>query len=109
MQELGSGSHSPLYSNKRNALIRHIWPIVLGSASKESVTVRGKPTMNTFLLKLYVRFQDLASREEGQEMVEYALVVALISFGGITGMTALAGALNKAFAQISTTLGSYAT
>jgi pilus assembly protein Flp/PilA len=65
--------------------------------------------MNTLLLKLYVKFQDLASREEGQELVEYALVVALISFGAMTGMKALAGALNKAFAQISTTLGSYST
>ena len=35
--------------------------------------------MNTMLLKLYVKFQDLASREEGQDLVEYALVVALIA------------------------------
>jgi pilus assembly protein Flp/PilA len=63
--------------------------------------------MSTLILKLYVKFQDLASREEGQEMVEYALVVALISFGAVTGMTALAGALNKTFAQISSTLGTY--
>jgi pilus assembly protein Flp/PilA len=65
--------------------------------------------MNTLLLKLYIKFQDLANRQEGQNLVEYALVVALISFGCMTGMTALAGALNKAFAQISTTLGSYST
>jgi pilus assembly protein Flp/PilA len=38
------------------------------------------------LLKLYVKFQDLMSREEGQDLVEYALVVALIAFGAITGM-----------------------
>jgi pilus assembly protein Flp/PilA len=65
--------------------------------------------MNTLLLKLYVKFQVLATREEGQELVEYALVVALVSFGAVTGMLALAGALNKAFAQISSTLGSYST
>ena len=63
--------------------------------------------MNNTLLKLYVKFQDLASREEGQDLVEYALVVALIAFGATAGMKALATGLNSAFAGISTTLGSY--
>lgn len=63
--------------------------------------------MNTMLLNLYVKFQDLASREDGQDLVEYALVVALIAFGATAGMNALAGGLNKAFNGISTTLGSY--
>ncbi len=64
-------------------------------------------TMNTMLLKLYIKLQDLTSREEGQDLVEYALVVALIAFGATAGMKALAGGLNTAFGQISTTLGSY--
>jgi pilus assembly protein Flp/PilA len=59
------------------------------------------------LLKMYVKFQDLATREEGQDLVEYALVVALIAFGATAGMKALAGGLNTAFSTISTTLGSY--
>ena len=63
--------------------------------------------MNTMLLKVYIKFQDLASREEGQDLVEYALVVALIAFGATAGMKALATGLNSAFAGISTTLGSY--
>jgi pilus assembly protein Flp/PilA len=63
--------------------------------------------MNTFLLKLYINIQDWASREEGQDLVEYALVVALIAFGATSGMKALATALNSAFKGISTTLGSY--
>jgi pilus assembly protein Flp/PilA len=63
--------------------------------------------MNTMLLKLYVKFQDLATREEGQDLVEYALVVALIAFGATAGMKALATGLNAAFQGISTTLGSY--
>jgi pilus assembly protein Flp/PilA len=64
-------------------------------------------TMNTMLLKLYVKFQDLASREEGQDLVEYALVVALIAFGATAGMKALATGLNLAFSNISSTLGTY--
>ena len=63
--------------------------------------------MNTMLLKLYVKFQDLATREEGQDLVEYALVVSLIAFGATAGMKALATGLNSAFQGISTTLGSY--
>ena len=63
--------------------------------------------MNTMLLKLYVKFQDLASREEGQDLVEYALVVALIAFGATAGMKSLATGLNTAFSNISSTLGSY--
>jgi len=54
-----------------------------------------------------VKFQDLASREEGQDLVEYALVVALIAFGATAGMKALATGLNTAFSNISSTLGSY--
>ena len=60
--------------------------------------------MNNLLLKLYVKFQDLASREEGQDLVEYALVVALIAFGATAGMGALAKGINSAFNSISTTL-----
>ena len=60
--------------------------------------------MNSLFLKLNSKFQDLLSREEGQDLVEYALVVALIAFGAITGMTSLAGGLNTAFSNISTTL-----
>jgi pilus assembly protein Flp/PilA len=63
--------------------------------------------MNNLLLKLYVWFQNLADRDDGQDLVEYALVVALVAFGATTGMKALAAGLNLAFRGISTTLGSY--
>jgi pilus assembly protein Flp/PilA len=78
-------------------------------AAKAGKQYPGENTMNNTLLKLYVKFQDLASREEGQDLVEYALVVALIAFGATAGMKALAAGLNTAFGNISTTLGSYTT
>jgi pilus assembly protein Flp/PilA len=59
------------------------------------------------LFKLYTRFYTLISPEEGQNLVEYALVVALIAFGATAGMKALSTGLNAAFRGISTTLGSY--
>ena len=65
--------------------------------------------MNTLLLELYIKLQDWTSREEGQDLVEYALVVALIAFGATAGMKSLATGLNTAFRGISTTLGSYVT
>ena len=63
--------------------------------------------MNNLLIKMYVKFQDLVNREEGQDLVEYALVVALIAFGATAGMKALATGLNSAFSNISSTLGTY--
>jgi pilus assembly protein Flp/PilA len=62
--------------------------------------------MNHQLLKLYVQMKTLLAREEGQDLVEYALVVALIAFGAITGMGFLATGINNAFSGISTTLTS---
>ncbi|HUV68227.1 MAG TPA: hypothetical protein VMW15_01100 [Terracidiphilus sp.] len=62
--------------------------------------------MNKFLFNLYVKFQDLKNGEEGQDLVEYALVVALIAFGATAGMGALATGINNAFNTISTSLAS---
>jgi pilus assembly protein Flp/PilA len=62
--------------------------------------------MNTMLLKMYVKFQDLMSREEGQDLVEYALVVALIAFGAVAGMNTVAKAINNEFLSISSLLAS---
>ncbi len=56
----------------------------------------------TLLQNLYIQMQNLMTREEGQDLVEYALVVALIAFGAIAGMNALSGELNTAFNTIST-------
>jgi pilus assembly protein Flp/PilA len=62
-------------------------------------------TMNDMLLKLYVKFQNLKNGEEGQDLVEYALVVALIAFGATAGMTSLASGINTAFGNVSSQLG----
>ena len=60
--------------------------------------------MNNMLLKLYVKFQELKNNEEGQDLVEYALVVALIAFGATAGMSTLASGINLAFNTISNKL-----
>jgi pilus assembly protein Flp/PilA len=63
--------------------------------------------MNHMLLKLYCKFQDLMNREEGQDLVEYALIIALIAFGCTAGMAALSGGINQAFTSISSALVTY--
>ena len=55
---------------------------------------------------LFLALPNILKREEGQDLVEYALVVALISFGAITGMGYLATGLNTAFSTIASTLTS---
>ena len=60
--------------------------------------------MNDLALRLYIAIQNILEREEGQDLVEYALIVALIAFGAITGMKSLSTGLNHAFSQIAVTL-----
>lgn len=62
--------------------------------------------MNTLLLRSFIYLRQLMQDERGQDLVEYALVVALIAFGAITGMRYLATGLNHAFSSISSTLTS---
>ena len=65
--------------------------------------------MNKFVFNTYLKLQALKNGEEGQDLVEYALVVAMIAFGATAGMTGLASALNNAFTQVSTTLSNSIT
>ncbi len=60
--------------------------------------------MNGLMLKLFVRLQDLKDREEGQDIAEYALVVALVAFGAIAGMRALATGVDTSFLTLSARL-----
>ena len=65
--------------------------------------------MNNTLLNLYIKIHELMHREDGQDLVEYAMLVALIGFGAAAGMKQLSTALNLAFSNISSRLGSYTT
>jgi pilus assembly protein Flp/PilA len=65
--------------------------------------------MKNTMLKLYIKFQSLLSQEEGQDLVEYALVVALIALAATVGMNSLASAINTGFTNIGTTLSSSIT
>jgi pilus assembly protein Flp/PilA len=61
--------------------------------------------MNMLLIKLYARSQEMLNNEDGQDMVEYALVVALIALAATTAMSGVATALVNQFTNISTNVG----
>jgi pilus assembly protein Flp/PilA len=60
--------------------------------------------MNASLLKLNLNFQALKYGEEGQDLVEYALLVALIALVCVTGVSNVASAINTVFSNISASL-----
>jgi pilus assembly protein Flp/PilA len=53
---------------------------------------------------LSIKIQNILKGEEGQDLIEYALVVALIAFAATAGMATLAGDINSAFIGIGTKL-----
>jgi pilus assembly protein Flp/PilA len=57
--------------------------------------------MKDKLLKMSVMLQILMD-ENGQDLIEYALVVALIAFAATAGMSTLAVDINDAFNKIGT-------
>jgi pilus assembly protein Flp/PilA len=59
--------------------------------------------MKDKLLLLSVKLQ-LLKDESGQDLIEYALVVALIAFAATAGMSTLAKDISSAFGTIGTKL-----
>jgi Flp pilus assembly pilin Flp len=60
--------------------------------------------MNSILHELSAKFQVLACGEEGQDLVEYALLLTMISLTLIFSISGIAGAVNGAFSRISSSL-----
>lgn len=62
--------------------------------------------MNQILWRALV---NLHKEESGQDLIEYALVIALIALAATAGMSSLASSINSAFTKIGTILGTYIT
>ena len=56
---------------------------------------------------LWRTLANLHKEESGQDLIEYALVVALIALAATAGMTTLATGINSAFTKLSSILGQY--
>ncbi len=59
----------------------------------------------TNLKELFIR---LVQEDSGQDLIEYALVAALIALGALVGMKTLANDIGNAFNSVGTTLSSAA-
>jgi pilus assembly protein Flp/PilA len=59
-----------------------------------------RPGIRKFIEKL----RRLLTLNDGQDLVEYALVIAMVAFGATAGTRALASGLNTAFTKISSVL-----
>jgi pilus assembly protein Flp/PilA len=60
--------------------------------------------LNTLLLNIYLKVQELLRREDGQDLVEYALLITLIALAVVGGVNHVASAINNTFSKVSTTL-----
>jgi len=61
--------------------------------------------MITEFLKLVCGWRNLLAREEGQNLVEYALIVALLALGTTAGDNAAAMGILEAFQYLISMLG----
>ena len=62
--------------------------------------------MQTMLWSPSSRLRSYLSREEGQDLIEYSLVIALIALAAVTSMQSLAADINNAFLTVGNTLTS---
>ena len=62
--------------------------------------------MEILFPQLYIYIVTLLERDDGQDLVEYALVVALIAFGAVLSMKGLSTEIKTAFSTVSSDLAS---
>jgi pilus assembly protein Flp/PilA len=68
------------------------------------VRVNDAPEDRPMMLNLYTRFQTLTRGEEGQDLLEYALLVALIALVAVGAITLAGSNVNTIFGQIAAKL-----
>ncbi len=61
--------------------------------------------LNNLIAYLTVVFTDVKEREEGQGLVEYALILVFVSVVSIAALTALGIGVNGVFEEINTLAG----
>jgi pilus assembly protein Flp/PilA len=67
--------------------------------------------MRDNVLRLYIKMQSLKhallENQSGQDLIEYALVVALIALAATAGMSSVATKISAAYTSIGTKLTTY--
>jgi pilus assembly protein Flp/PilA len=60
--------------------------------------------MNNILLKIYLKMQNLRYDETGQDLIEYALVAAMIAVVAVAMLRKVGSSVNTVFSNISSGL-----
>jgi len=60
--------------------------------------------MNNTLLKLFVKVQIAAMREEGQDLVEYALITGLLAVAAVALLKGVGASVVSLFTSINSSL-----
>jgi pilus assembly protein Flp/PilA len=60
--------------------------------------------MKNLMLKAYVNMQTLMACEEGQDLVEYALLLGLVALACVAILSQIGLAINTIFTDINTSL-----
>ncbi len=60
--------------------------------------------MQDLILKLYLKFHNLTNSEDGQDLVEYALLLTMISLVLTSAIGGIATAVKTTFSNISSSL-----
>jgi pilus assembly protein Flp/PilA len=60
--------------------------------------------LNHIILKLNAKLNNLFIHEEGQDLVEYALLITMVALAAVGGIRHVATAINTVFSNISATL-----
>jgi len=74
-----------------------------GAIPQEQLVIARNQNMIT-LFRVLTRVH---REESGQDLIEYALVVALIALAATAGMSTVASSINQAFSTIGSILNSY--
>lgn len=61
-------------------------------------------TVKLFPIRMYLAMKSLRDREEGQTLVEYALILALVSVTAVAALGVLSNGINGIFSKISSDL-----
>jgi pilus assembly protein Flp/PilA len=64
----------------------------------------GEIAMGSLFLKLYLKLQDLLSGDEGQDLIEYAMLITLIPLALLVACQGIAASIVGIFTNISTSL-----
>ena len=68
--------------------------------------MKDDPTGNSFLRAVFLKVHGLINREEGQDLVEYALAIAVIALAATAGMRSIASGISTIFTTVGSTISS---